>query len=228
MRSLGISLSLIFIMGCSGPEKMQEQQPNNNMGTNTQFSADIWADNWFSLDINDQFIFEDSVPITTEKSFNKESFTFEANYPFVMAFSLKDYKANDTGLEYIGAANQQMGDGGFIAQVHESQTGKAVALSDGTWKCMVIHRAPLNVECEKSANPAAECQFEALAEPLGWKALDFDASGWANALKYTEAEVGPKEGYLEVTWEAEASLIWSGSLKQDNTLLCRVVVEAPM
>ena len=29
-----------------------------------------------------------------------------------MNFIVKDYKQNDTGLEYIGTANQQIGDGG--------------------------------------------------------------------------------------------------------------------
>jgi hypothetical protein len=41
------------------------------------------------------------------------------------------------------------------------------------------------------------------------------------------AEVGARTGYYEVTWDASAKIIWSASLKQDNTLLCRAVVRAP-
>lgn len=42
------------------------------------FSADVWADNWFEVRIDGVQVAEDSVPITTERSFNAESFNFEA------------------------------------------------------------------------------------------------------------------------------------------------------
>ncbi|MBU2327649.1 MAG: PEBP family protein, partial [Alphaproteobacteria bacterium] len=61
------------------------------------FSVDIWADNWFSMSVNGQQVAEDSVPITTERSFNAESFVFEAERPFVIGLTLKDFKENDTG-----------------------------------------------------------------------------------------------------------------------------------
>ena len=78
------------------------------------FSADVWADNWFEMRINGKLVAEDSVPITTERSFNAESFTFEAERPFLIALVAKDFKENDTGLEYIRTNRQQMGDGGVI------------------------------------------------------------------------------------------------------------------
>jgi hypothetical protein len=34
------------------------------------FQAEVWADNWFALYVNGKKVGEDSVPITTEKSFN--------------------------------------------------------------------------------------------------------------------------------------------------------------
>ena len=79
------------------------------------FSADVWADNWFEMRINGVQVAQDSVPITTERSFNAESFIFEAQRPFVIGLMAKDFKENDTGLEYIGTRRQQMGDGGVIA-----------------------------------------------------------------------------------------------------------------
>ena len=64
------------------------------------FSADVWADNWFAMRINGVQVAEDSVPITTERSFNAESFEFVAERPFVIGVVAKDFKENDPGLEY--------------------------------------------------------------------------------------------------------------------------------
>ena len=36
------------------------------------FLAEVWADNWFALYVNGKKVGEDSVPITTERSFNSE------------------------------------------------------------------------------------------------------------------------------------------------------------
>lgn len=192
-----------------------------------QFQVDVWADNWFSLALGEETVGEDSVPITTERSFNKETFRFDGTYPLVLNFTVKDYKENDTGLEYIGTDKQQMGDGGFIAQLTDTTTGTVVAVTNASWKCLVIHRAPTNVECEDSASPETDCLSEISEEPSGWKGADYDFSAWPSAIEYSESEVGAKDGYTEVTWDASARLIWSESLKQDNTLLCKLIVEAP-
>lgn len=192
-----------------------------------QFQVDVWADNWFSLSLGETLVGEDSVPITTERSFNKESFRFDGTYPLVLNFTVKDYKENDTGLEYIGTDKQQLGDGGFIAQVTDTVTGTVIAVTNAAWQCLVIHRAPTNVECEDSATPETDCLSEITSEPSDWKSADYDFSAWPAALEYSETEVGAKEGYTEVTWDANAKLIWSESLKQDNTLLCKLIVQAP-
>ena len=111
------------------------------------FSADVWADNWFELRINGTQVAEDSVPITTERSFNAESFSFTAERPFVLGLVAKDFKENDTGLEYIGSRRQQMGDGGVILQIRDA-SGATVAVSNADWQCHVIHTAPLDKSCE--------------------------------------------------------------------------------
>ena len=118
------------------------------------FSADVWADNWFEMRINGEQVAEDSVPITTERSFNAESFEFEAERPFVIGLVAKDFKENDTGLEYIGTGRQQMGDGGVILQIKDA-AGETVAVSNADWQCLVIHTAPLDKSCEGEANPVA-------------------------------------------------------------------------
>lgn len=190
-------------------------------------SADVWADNWFEMRIDGAQVAEDSVPITTERSFNAESFSFEAERPFVIGLVAKDFKENDTGLEYIGARNQQMGDGGVILQIKDGG-GELVAVSNDGWQCLVIHSAPLDKSCEDSANPVAgegACTFETSDEPDGWDTANFDASDWPQADVYSVREVGPKDGYDEINWADSAELIWGPDLEQGNTVLCRLTVE---
>lgn len=190
-------------------------------------SADVWADNWFEMRINGAQVAEDSVAITTERSFNAESFTFEAVRPFVIGLAAKDFKENDTGLEYIGTNRQQMGDGGVILQIMDA-SGEVVAVSNDGWQCLVIHSAPLDKSCERDRNPVAgegACTFEASGEPDGWDTADFDASDWPQAQVYSAREVGPKDGYDKITWADNAKLIWGPDLEQSNTVLCRLTVE---
>lgn len=189
--------------------------------------ADVWADNWFEMRIDGAQVAEDSVPITTERSFNAESFTFEAERPFVIGLVAKDFKENDTGLEYIGSRRQQMGDGGVILQIMD-EAGELVAVSDDGWQCLVIHSAPLDKSCEKSSDPVAgegACTFESIDEPEGWDLAHFDASGWPQASVYSAREVGPKDGYDRISWADDADLIWGPDLEQSNTVLCRLTVE---
>ncbi|WP_371156962.1 PEBP family protein [Jannaschia sp. 2305UL9-9] len=191
------------------------------------FSADVWADNWFALRVNGVQVAEDSVPITTERSFNAESFEFQADRPFVLGLVARDFIENDTGLEYIGTRRQQVGDGGVILQIRDA-TGETVAVTDDTWQCLTIHTAPLDTACEDEANPVAgegACAYEILAEPEGWDTAGFDASDWPQASVYTAAEVDPKFGYDEIAWDHAANLIWGPDLEQSNTVLCRLTVE---
>lgn len=191
------------------------------------FSADVWADNWFEMRINGVQVAQDSVPITTERSFNAESFIFEAQRPFVIGLRAKDFKENDTGLEYIGTRRQQMGDGGVILQIMDA-AGDLVAVSSADWSCLVIHTAPLDKSCESDADPVAgqgACGFDASGEPDGCDSVDFDATDWPAADVYSEREVSPKDGYDEITWDASADLIWGPDLEQSNTVLCRLTVQ---
>ncbi len=195
--------------------------------TSETFSADVWADNWFEMRINGVQVAEDSVSITTERSFNAESFMFEAERPLTIGLVAKDFKENDTGLEYIGTGRQQMGDGGVILQIMDAAGNLAAASSDG-WQCYVIHTAPLDKSCESEANPVAgegACGFESEDEPMGWDTADFDASDWPAADIYTAGEVDPKDGYDQITCADDAQLMWGADLEQSNTVLCRLTVE---
>lgn len=191
------------------------------------FSADVWADNWFEMRIDGRTVAVDSVPITTERSFNAESFTFDAELPFVIGLIAMDFKENDTGLEYIGTRRQQMGDGGVIVQIRDA-AGELVAVSDDAWRCLAVHTAPLDRACETERNPIAgqgPCTFEAASPPDGWDLAAFDASDWPQASVYSEREVGPKDGYDRIQWSEAARLIWGPDLERSNTVLCRLFVE---
>ncbi len=192
-----------------------------------QFKAEVWADNWFALYVNGELVGEDSVPITTERSFNAETITFTADYPLTIAIEAKDFKETDSGLEYIGERNQQMGDGGIIAQITDLSTGNVVAVTNSTWQVLVIHRAPLNPDCEKASNPDTACRFEKTEAPAGWASADFDASQWETATEWSEGAVRPKDGYDDIDWNGSARLIWGSDLEVDNTILLRFTVPAP-
>lgn len=191
-----------------------------------RFKAEVWADNWFSLYVGENKVGEDSVPITTTRSFNAETIYFDAGYPLTLNVVIRDYIQNDTGLEYIGTPQQQIGDGGFIMQVTDTTSGKVVAVSNAAMKCLVIQKAPLNPSCEKDPNPTQTCRYRSDTEPAGWKGGGFDTSAWENATIYSEAQVGPKDGYYSIAWNPAAKLIWTSDLKLDNTLLCTVTVTA--
>lgn len=239
--NLFLSLTLLIttaLSACRGAPPPPPQDGNGSGSENNttpasmgegdiQIKADVWADNWFAFYSGDQLIKEDSVSITTERSFNAETFTFNASYPLSLNFIAKDFKENDSGLEYIGTDRQQMGDGGLIAQFTDVATGKVIAVTNADWVCTVIHEAPLDKSCEKESNPVAgegSCGFTSLEEPAGWKDPDFDTSFWNPASVYSESEVSPKEGYDQILWDPSAQLIWGPDLETNNTILCRMMV----
>ena len=196
----------------------------SSVAESVTFTAQVWADNWFSLTVNGVKVGEDSVPITTERSFNAETFTFSATYPLTIAMVAKDYAEDESGLEYIGTDRQQMGDGGLIAEFTDTSTGKVIAVTNTTWKSLVIFRAPLNVDCVSSADPATACEHETILEPETWTSPTFDDSAWVAATEFTAAEVRPQGDYTTLTWSPDAQFIWSGDLKVDNAIVYRVTV----
>ena len=150
--------------------------------------------------MNGELVGEDSVPVTTERSFNSETITFEASHPLAIAIEAKDFKETDSGLEYIGQPNQQLGDGGLIAQITDQSSGEVITVTDSNWKALVVHRAPLNPACERDVDPDATCEVEIIDAPDDWTAANFDDSTWTAATEWTEADVDPKDGYDEISW----------------------------
>lgn len=214
------------------PGEPEETNLTTSAGSNgtVTFRMDAWADNWFAAYLDETLIVEDSVSITTERSFNAESVTFDADYPLHLNFILKDFKENDTGLEYIGKNNQQMGDGGFIMQLTDTSIGAVVAVTNSLFDCFVIHEAPLDKSCENEANPVAgtaPCDFVETSEPDGWMSAGYDDSEWTATTVHSSRDVGPKQGYDQVSWDDSAEFIWGPDLETNNTLLCRVTIASP-
>ena len=191
------------------------------------FHAEVWADNWFSLYINGKKVGEDSVPITTERSFNSEKIKFSATYPFTIGVIAKDFTENASGLEYIGKPNQQIGDGGFVLQIRDLTSGNVIAATSSDWKVFTVNKAPLNPECVTSANPLLDCKYQNTAIPSTWAATTYKDTTWKSATTFTQEEVGVKEGYFDITWDSSAKLIWSSDLKLDNIILLRKIVKTP-
>jgi phosphatidylethanolamine-binding protein (PEBP) family uncharacterized protein len=191
------------------------------------FRAEVWADNWFALYVNGKKVGEDSTPFATEKSFNSEAISFKASYPLTIGLVARDYVENGSGLEYIGKANQQIGDGGIIAQIRDLNTGQVVGSTNRNWKVFVTNRAPLNEECVKSLNPLQECKSSSTKAPTSWYSTTFKDSSWKSATEFTPAAVGVKDGYFNFSWAQGSSLVWSQDLRLDNTILLRTKILEP-
>lgn len=191
------------------------------------FQAEVWADNWFALYANGKKVGEDSVPITTEKSFNSEKIKFTATYPLTIGLMAKDFVENVSGLEYIGKSNQQIGDGGVILQIRDLTTNQVVAYTDSTWKSLVIFKAPINPECVTSKAPLTDCKSQTIKNSTTWYSSSFKDSSWLNAKEFSKEAVGVKDGYFSIDWASAAKLIWGSDLKLDNTILFRKVISAP-
>ena len=195
--------------------------PVNAAGKSIAFTAEVWADNWFALYINGKLVGQDSVPITTERSFNSERITFKATYPLTIGLIGKDFKENDSGLEYIGSNRQQIGDGGVVLQIKETTSRKVIATTSKKWRVISIQQAPLNSECVTSNDPLRDCKSIEKAVPSNWSKSSYSDTKWRYAREYSESDVGVKDGYSEIQWDSKAKLIWGEDLKVDNTLLFR-------
>ncbi len=67
--------------------------------------------------------------------------------------------------------------------------------------------------------------FDKTDAPADWTTAAFDDKGWPKAVMHSASAVSPKGGYDEIVWDSAAQLIWSNSLLQDNSLLCRLTVD---
>lgn len=236
MKSLNMALAIavaVSLTACghqpakSNDQRILNEQDIEGTGT-TKVKAEIWVDNWFAMSVNGAPLIEDSVPFKTERSFNAERVTFSTDLPATVAFEFRDFRQNDTGLEYIGTGRQQVGDGGAIVQFTNAETGEFLKGSDASWRCLVINHAPADQACARESNPMVGegvCAAVISEAPDGWTEPGFDDSKWATATEHSVRAVSPKDGYDVIDWNPGAKLIWGDDLKLDNTLLCRAVID---
>lgn len=214
-RAFYAAIAAVLILGFLGI-------PNSKAAAKVfTFSAEIWADNWFALYVNGKKVGEDSTPFATERSFNADSITFKASYPLTIGIIARDYMENASGLEYIGKPNQQIGDGGIIAQIRDVASGQVITATSKSWKVFVTNSAPLNASCVKSINPLSDCKSTVTKAPSSWYSSAYKDSSWKNATEFTAGAVGVKDGYYKFSWAESSSLVWSSDLKLDNTILLR-------
>jgi phosphatidylethanolamine-binding protein (PEBP) family uncharacterized protein len=217
MRKLILALALLATL-------VSPISPSSAATSATAFQAEVWVDNWFSLYINGKKVGEDSVPYNTERSFNSTLIKFTATYPFEVGVVARDFMENESGLEYIGKPNQQIGDAGFIMQIREVKSGKIVAATNSLWKSLIIQRAPLNASCSNSSQPLVDCKNATISTPASWATKAFNDGAWKASTEFTESAVGVKDGYFDYKWGSGSKLIWSSDLKIDNTVLFRNLV----
>ena len=206
---------------------LASSSPSNAASKVYTFTAEVWADNWFALYVNGKKVGEDSTAFATERSFNSDSISFKASYPLTIGIIARDYVENASGLEYIGKPNQQIGDGGIIAQIRQADTGQVVGSTNKAWKVFITNRAPLNEDCVKSSAPLTDCKSLVTKTPTSWYSTTFKDTTWKSATEFTPAAVGVKDGYFNFTWAPLASLVWSSDLRLDNTILLRTTILQP-
>jgi phosphatidylethanolamine-binding protein (PEBP) family uncharacterized protein len=168
--------------------------------------AEVYADNWFMLYINDRLVAVDPIEFTPH---NVVSFDFLPDYPLNIAVLVKDNADPKTGLEY----GTHIGDGGFILKFADG------TVTHANWKAKSFFHGPLN---RNTANP--QVRIDPL--PERWWAGNFDDHAWPNAKEFTTAQVDPKPPFFDHDFTT-ARFIWTDDLALDNTVVFRTKIDKP-
>ncbi len=199
-------------------------------------TAQIFGDNYFELYINGKFVGRDTINFIP---FNSSAVRFKAKYPITVAVHMADWETHfGVGMEY---ASYNVGDAGFIARFSDG------TITNAEWKVLPIYIAPLddlscitedefgNINASACSirpkcsdeNPNS-CRAMHLPTPNNWTQPGFDDSNWKNAALYEAQAVTRAKGYADYADRfGSASFIWSPSLKLDNQVLARFVIEKP-
>ena len=196
----------------------------------------VFADNYFELWVNGQFVGRDSIAMTP---FNTHVVRFRARYPITYAIKAVDWETHHgIGMEYD---TYNIGDGGFIAY-----------FSDGTrtgpdWRVETFYVAPLDdpscvratplgrdsTFCHQGWRPVCAqkpetCYALHFPVPDGWRAPTFDDSRWTQATTWPPAAVTGDPSYTRVAQVfRNAEFIWTKNLRLDNLVLARYTAKGP-
>lgn len=218
--------------------------PLMDAGGDEEFTAYIFADNYFEFYVNGELLAVDPVPFTP---FNSNVIRFSADRPVTIAVMMVDWEENlGLGSEANRSASHHPGDGGLVAHIQDS-SGKTVALTDSSWRAQTFYTAPLKDRtCLVVSGPlrdSSTCDQEGVNDATGfsaahwaipetWMMPSFDDSIWPYASTYTNETVGVDNkksftNFVDVfdTPDADADFIWSTNLVLDNLVLLRKTIE---
>jgi len=218
--------------------------PLMDAGGDEEFTAYIFADNYFEFYVNGELLAVDPVPFTP---FNSNIIRFSADRPVTIAVMMVDWEENPgLGSEANRSASHHPGDGGLVAHIQDL-SGETVALTDSSWRAQTFYTAPLKDRtCLVVSGPlrdSSTCDLEGVDDATGfsaahwaipeeWMMPNFDDSIWPYASTYTNETVGVDNkksftNFVDVfdTPDADADFIWSTNLVLDNLVLLRKTIE---
>ena len=235
---------------CGGTELSSLSQldidsvPLMDAGGTEDFTAYIFADNYFELYVNGKLLVVDPVPFTP---FNANVVRFAAELPVTIAVMMVDWEENlGLGSENNRGKGFHPGDGGFVAHIQDAN-GKTVAITDSSWSAQTFYTAPLNnrscLVVDGQTRDSTACSEDSVDDgtnysaahwplPHDWMMPEFDDSIWPAASTFTNDTVGVdnKRAYTNFTEVfdtpgADADFIWSSNLVLDNLVLLRKTFE---
>lgn len=236
--------------GCAGvrPSSTSEVNlsavPVIDAGGAQEFTAYVFADNYFEMHVNGELVAVDPVPFTP---FNSSIVRFKANRPLTIAIKMVDWEEHlGLGTERGRGVAYHPGDGGLVAHIKDA-TGKTVAITDDRWRALTTYISPLKdrscLKIDGKKRDTSGCDTtgsdngtgDAAAHwpvPAGWVSPGYDDSAWPRATTFTNRTVGVgnKPAYTNFTDQfddpkADARFIWSSNLVLDNVVLLRRVID---
>lgn len=217
-----------------------ESVPLMDAGGTEEFTAYIFADNYFELYVNGTLLAVDPVPFT---KFNSNVVRFSADRPVTLAIMMVDWEENlGLGSEDNRGKAFHPGDGGLVAHVQDA-SGASVVITDASWRAQTFYTAPLHdrscLVVDGPSRDSSACDQEGVddatgysaahwALPQGWMMPSFDDSLWPIAATFTNDIVGIDNKKAFTNFEdvfdtpgADADFIWSSNLVLDNLVLLR-------
>ncbi|MDV7145335.1 hypothetical protein R3X27_21840 [Tropicimonas sp. TH_r6] len=217
---------------------------NFDAGGSEEFTALIFADNYFELYANGTLLAVDAVPFTP---FNSSVIRFRADRPVSLAVLGVDWEENlALGSEAGRGSPFSPGDAGIVMQIRDA-AGETVAITDASWRAQTFYTSPITERaCLVAAGQTRDssaCSASAASDgtgfsaafwdiPEGWMQPGFDDSAWPAAVTFTNETVGVnnKPAYTNFTEifdapGADAQFIWSSNLVLDNLVLLRKTID---
>ena len=132
-----------LLAGCGGPQQAPDVIVVDTPGT-LSIKAEVWADNWFAFYLGERLVIEDSIPITTERSFNAEAFRLQRRIPPATEFRRQGLQAGRYGSGVHRPPQPADGRRRPHRTVHgrRPRRDETIAVTNAAWRCLAIHDAP--------------------------------------------------------------------------------------